>query len=163
MADTSVFREGLKYLTSFIIVIVLAGCSLETPTEHTHLQAIELKEKEMLLLKSDKGIALLDFLDFADEESVSTYRWRFLPSGGGEEERGSGEVFERYTRRQRCGSSDQVIVKGNGSQTALQVGTFSLQWSYASFSTGWLYVDKIETKTSLLPDIEFEAYKLASP
>ena len=63
----------------------------------------------------------------------------------------------------QCGSSDQVIVKDNGSQTAVRVGAFSLQWSYASSSTGWLYVDTNDTETSLLPDTEFEAYRLVSP
>lgn len=148
----------MKQLAVFLIGLTLTGCTSVPLATHVNPNSVGLKVNEMLLLKSDQGRALIDFTHFADQDGVSTYRWRFLPANGGREEAGKGEVFEKYERN-RTGP-DKYDVKDIGCQLTVKAGTFRVEWSYSSTDAGWLYVDKTTTQVTVLPDTQFDSYKL---
>ena len=130
-----------------------------TPTKQESPNAVNLKENEMLLLRSDQGAALIDFTNFGDEDGVSTFRWRFLSASSGKEESGKGEVFEKYERKPFGPCCNEL--KDIGSQLIINAGAFRIKWSYSSLSACWLYVDKTKTQVTVFPDRQFDFFKLS--
>ena len=47
-----------------------------------------------------------------------------------------------------------------GSELMVKAGPFEIEWSYGSWSFGWLYVNKEEFKSEVMPDADFEGYDL---
>jgi len=140
-----------------MLIVAVSGCSSRFPAV-VNPDAIGLAEDEMLIVRSTGGVAVIDFTDFGDQSSVSTYRWRFSASPDAQELTGQGEVFEKF----------KEVITDDGareldrlrSQLYVIAGPFKIEWSYSSAGSGWLYLNKTQIKTTTLPDADFETYKL---
>ena len=128
-------------------------------------ESLNLKIDQMIMVATDQGQALIDFIEHGTKDPEAKYRWRYKPSHG-EETSGTGIVYEKYAP---MGKDSPGAVNGKfigrhvtdiGSKLFVEAGPIKLKWSYAGPGSGWLYFNPEEMTVELFSDDGWEGYKL---
>ena len=125
------------------------------PSVQAQTVAIALKPGEMLVVRDDRGAAVIELTDH--RVRAVAYRWRARSATTGKEEFGTGTLVEQMEPPRADGST---WLDRERSQTRIVAGPFSLQWSYMSLEGGWLYPQAV-TKPLVMNADAFATLSLA--
>lgn len=132
-----------------------AQMDLSAPFAQEERTTIGLKRGEMLVIRDDRGVAVIELTDH--RERAVAYRWRARWATTGKEESGSGTLVEQMEPQRADGST---WLDREHSRTRIVAGPFSLQWSYMSLEGGWLY-PQLVTKPRVMKADTFATLSLA--
>jgi len=96
------------------------------------INAINLKNTDLLAIKGESGIAVVKIENLP--KGKANYNWRYKESDLSKESTGSGELYEQYGKVNNNGFVEDV-----GGQLQLKVGPYKLEWSCSSGDCCWVY------------------------
>jgi hypothetical protein len=115
-------------------------------------KSYQMKLDAVALLQATNGArALLQFTNFAGGAS---YRYRYLPPGGGTEQRGGGKVWETSEPVKMPDGSTRTRYRPDHCQVV--VGDISFPWSAGSPTMGWIYVVPQRVRVEILGATAFD-------
>jgi len=106
-----------------------------TSTEEQH--SLPVSTGDVVLIKAASGaVAVVQFTSFGPH--TASYRWRYRAGKQQATVSGNGTVRESYNRKL---SSDGIydVTATTEHDTTVRSGDLSIEWSYRSESSGWLY------------------------
>ncbi|MEP6781046.1 MAG: hypothetical protein ABJC26_14220 [Gemmatimonadaceae bacterium] len=107
-------------------------------------------------MENSEGTALIEFTGYG--ERTASYRWRAHTINGALG-RGSGALVERFVPSATSEPSRTLDVQK--SDLLIAAGPVNISWSYANMNSGWLYVDRKNLHTDVVPASEIETYAFA--
>ena len=136
----------------FYVIIIGSGiCEYINP-----IKSIEINDGDVLILRSDYGIAAVQFTKFDIQKAF--YRWKFISTDTEEISKGEGEVYEVYEMEYVEDKDYKVIDRG--SKLQIKAGKFLITWSYASLNSGWIYYDTSEIEIKVIKNKKFDEIDL---
>lgn len=118
---------------------------------------INVAETQFLLLVNDNGAAIVAF-EFAGRDDIVTYRWRYRPAVGGLESVGNGILQEVYAQTP---TADGFHLVDMGSELFINIADMSVEWSYNTEETGWVYYDPNLIDAQVIDD-DFDTFDLST-
>lgn len=117
-------------------------------------RAIELKRGDLLVLKGDMGIAVIELQHLVGGKAK--YRWRYVAEVRGTEISGNGEVFEQYARAHR----DSNHVTDVGGELYIKAGPYQIEWSQGSKEIGYVYPRGKDYSAYVVPSTPLSKFRL---
>ncbi len=116
-------------------------------------KSYQLKLNDVASLRAVNGAqAMIQFTNFAGGAS---YRFRYLPPGGGGEQRGGGTVRESYERVKRPDGSTRTVYRPDHNVKVV-AGDISFPWSAGSATMGWIYLIPQKVQVEILGPTAFD-------
>ena len=116
-------------------------------------QAICLEKGQMLVITGPAGTAIVEFTEFG--ERFASYRWR-ARTRNGLQGRGNGTLVERFAP-----SPDHPgRIVDVGSDLLVGAGVFTIEWSYSSVESAWLYPDRALGTSRVVSSAGFDTFSL---
>ena len=159
-----------QQVSACVVLIVLFGTAISPCEASRKIQVPDLSPTlfktatrrveygSMLIVSSDAGAACIVF--HKGKEEVR-YRFRYQGRDGKSQIKGSGVLFERYSRvPAENGKGMQVLDRG--SQLHIKAGPFDLDWSENDDQHGWIYFCPAGTVVRTSRPILFDRLDLTS-
>jgi hypothetical protein len=111
---------------------------------------LNITEQQLLLLHNEQGVAVVAFEFFGNffgSNAEADYRWRYLDLGTSVETAGEGHLFEDYARTP---TADGVSLVDEGGQLHATIADMSVEWSYGSDISGWIYYNPFELEGKVI-------------
>lgn len=112
---------------------------------------LKLHQGQMLVVEGPSGTTIIEITEFS--EGAARYRWR-ARSRSGAMGRGTGTLVERLAPARNDPSRQEDV----GSELLIGAGLVTVEWSYASLQSGWLYLDPQMGTSRVVSSDQFESF-----
>lgn len=116
--------------------------------------SIKITNDDLLAMKGGDGVAVVSVQ--ATNNCKAVYYWRFLPDNSSKEEKGSGELYEKYAIEKEDGNNHQLIDL-NG-KLSFKAGPYTVSWSCSDAESSHMYVNG-GLKFGKLKNAKLETFK----
>ena len=140
-AVLSVLGSATAFRASTTFAAWVAPHARETPplvVATRHSVGLAVMRGEMVLVRSKNATGVIELTDFASY--AAEYRWRVREVPSGLEQRGVGALYERFNGQ--LGAPGPVTLDREHTSSHIAAGPISMEWSYRSVNSGWLYFDE---------------------
>ena len=145
------------------LAMILLGCSKRPPPPGPKRTVLVVYNPHVVIAKTRESVSVVKLTRPRDKSRnkrrAAEYRYRQLIRGEDGERTGTGELFENYASVS-TGKNTKTHILDRG-QLFLQIGELSLEWSFQSDTSGYLYFYPSAVTIEVRKQSEFESFDLA--
>ena len=157
---TSVRSLSSRLLTPVALLApILLGCPTRAPAPRPQVSAYVSYKNNLAVVRTSDSVSIVKFTASGSRGDPVTYEYRQIVRGNGDELAGNGTVLERYITVPT--GKNEVTHIANLGQLYVDLGVLSLEWSFQSDTSGYLYYDPTVVTVEVRRATDLEGFDLS--